>query len=176
MGPNHYLDYAERLLRWFWRHHYRVPPWAYWLILGTSVLTLTPLQYGASLWFLALAGLGLTISVMGIVRWANDRRFPTVVAVPLFAAESSSRANEVQRLIVTTLRDHIGPIIPPIAIRPIPMAIDPSDKSIPHRIRRRLNALYLLYGEVRERSEGGYSVHARLNCAGGSGDGPKYTG
>jgi hypothetical protein len=81
------------------------------------------------------------------------------VAVPRFRAESSSEAGEVQRVILTSLRDHF----PNSGHRILPVweTVGPEDTSFATSLRARLGCLYLVFGEVRGLGRK-LSVYARV--------------
>ncbi|MGH2754171.1 MAG: hypothetical protein ACRDLB_07020 [Actinomycetota bacterium] len=63
---------------------------------------------------------------------------------------------------VTTLRDHLASLVDPSSIRPIPVLIGRDLTQLARRIRDRLGALYVIYGDIRELGDEDFSVYARL--------------
>ena len=158
------LSVSDRALRSAWRQHFRIPRQAYWILYFSSLVGLVTQKYVDRDWLLFASVLGTVIALQGIVRWSYYRHRPPALAITLFEHEPSEtgRAREVRRIIVTTLRDHVGSPFDE-AIQPIDAVVGPTDKGQAHRLRRQLGALYLLFGEIREGTGGDYSVFARLS-------------
>lgn len=155
-----FVGLAERVLRLAWRWHFHIPKIIYWVAFAIGVV-------GVALWrevggaeLLFVAFLLVVLGVRGVVRWAYYQSHPPALATPFFEATSQDLSAEVRRIITTSIRDHLSAPFDE-AVRPIGVVVGPSDKSFAHRLRRRLGALYLVYGEVREGDP--YSVFSRLS-------------
>lgn len=155
-----FVELAERVLRLAWRWHFRIPKIIYWVAFSIGVV-------GVALWrevggaeLLFAAFLMVVLGMQGVVRWAYYQSRPPALAIPFFESTSHDLSAEVRRIITTSIRDHLSAPFNE-AVRPIDVVVGPSDKSFAHRLRRRLGALYLVYGEVREGDP--YSVFSRLS-------------
>lgn len=153
------LEYGERVLRELIRWHYHIPRFAYVLADAAGSVAVGVLLNGGSSTALAVAAFITVVGLQGLARWAYDRHPLPMVAVPRFAAATHEQAAEVQRLILTSLRDHF----PDKRYRFLLVAetVGPDDIDFATRLRLRLRAAYLLCGEVRSLS-GHMSVFARL--------------
>jgi hypothetical protein len=108
--------------------------------------------------------LAAVVAAAGLVRWHIESHPAPVIAVPLFATPSKGQravAEETQRIIVTTLRDNIGPQFP-WRILPIPDVVGSSEHRFARKVRARLGALYVLYGDIRINPSSERFVYARL--------------
>jgi hypothetical protein len=158
------IDYTRETILAVWRWHYRISRWAYLALL---------LSAGAAFWLVpeqrlrwpeAFTALIALLAIIGLVRWRIESHPPPVVTIPLFAAPRKNDrdvAAEVQRIIVTTLRDNLGRRFP-WRILPIAETVGSSDDRLARKVRARLRSLYLLYGDIRIDPSGARYVYGRL--------------
>lgn len=155
-----FVELAERVLKLAWRWHFHTPKIVYWFTfaMGVAGISLWREVGGAELLF--AAALMVVHGAQGVIRWAHYQSRPPALAIPFFETTSPELSAEVRRVITTSIRDHLTAPFDE-AVRPIDVVVGPSDKSFAHRLRRRLGALYLVYGEVRDGDP--HSVFSRLS-------------
>lgn len=163
MDPR-WLTVWHRLILQAWRWHYRISRWAYVLILlaGATYLVLVPRDVLD--WRAGVAGVAILVSVAGLVRWRIESHPLPTIAVPLFAVprkEQRGIAEETQRIIVTTLRDKVGPPFQ-WRILPVPDVVGSSENGFARKLRARLRAVHLIYGDIRIQPTGQRHVYSRL--------------
>jgi tetratricopeptide (TPR) repeat protein len=155
------LGIGERVLRVVLRWHYHVPRDVYWLLLlGGSVATGLSLRRAVDL-PAYVGGFATVLGLQGLVRWHSDSRPMPVLVVPQFASADFAKALEVQRIIVSTLQDHIGRQDELFRITAIPEVVGPDRVDLATRLKVRLHSVYFLFGEVRS-SPQSVAVYARL--------------
>jgi tetratricopeptide (TPR) repeat protein len=152
------LGFAERIWREVVRRHYHIPRAVYLLVYLIGAGSAGVLLQLDSAWLLRATGFVSLLGLQGLIRWGYESHPPAVVAVPLFAAATPGDAAEVQRLILTALRDHSSGRLRFVRVRE---TVGPEDLPLASRLRVRLRSLLLLYGEVRN-LDGKVSVRARL--------------
>lgn len=156
--------WVERVITFVWRQHYRIPRGLYWLVFVVSAAAL-PLDHYLTLpWLWLPPALGLFLSATGLIRWAYESTPPPALVVTRFYARDDlrTRAEEVQRLTVKTLDDHLGATLGSGAVRTIPLVIGPEEARFAAAVKRRLHAWYLVYGELRLTDEGTLHIRPRL--------------
>jgi hypothetical protein len=160
------MDLAERLLAQLSRAHYRTPRSVYAVVaLAGVVALLVAFLAGAPLGTAAPVGIvGVAMlwgGVRGLRRWRRERKALTGFVVPLFAGPEAE-AREVQRLILTRLRDELSPEEAAMVFA-IDAVVGPEDRDFAEKLWERLDALFVVHGEVRPRADvGRYSVDARV--------------
>ncbi len=154
----------ERLSRFLWRQHYHIPRAAYWALFGISFLTLPVDFYVDVPWVWIPSAFGAIVATTGLTRWAYESSPAPVLVIPRFYARDDlkTRADEVQRLTIKTLNDHLAGTRWRRSIRGIRLMIGPEEAELAAAVKRRLHARYLLYGELREVSDGSIHVLPRL--------------
>jgi tetratricopeptide (TPR) repeat protein len=143
-----------------WRYHFRIPEFAYWLTLITAAAFLYTggSQTEAIIWMLILG-----LSVIGIGRWHFHRsRSRGAVVVARFASrrEDAGRAEQIQEIALTSLRDRLAPS-EARKTHGIPAVVGTADRSYAAALRRRLRASQLVHGRVEARG-GDTAAFARV--------------
>jgi hypothetical protein len=106
----------------------------------------------------------LAVAVTGIVRWERDRaRARGGLVVPRFyeTAGAKNRGTDTQLMVLDALAA-ITREVPHARVHGIGAVVDLQHQSQASRLLRRLRAHAVLHGRTVDRSEGGWTVHARL--------------
>jgi tetratricopeptide (TPR) repeat protein len=152
------FDLAERIWREVVRWHYHIPRAVYWVTYLVGAAAVGAALQVDSATGLSAAGFVALVGMQGLVRWAYETHPPAVVAVPRFAAPTPEDAGQVQRLILTALRDHASG---DFRFLRVGETVGQEDLPFAARLRSRLRSPFLVYGEVRNLG-GRASVFARL--------------
>lgn len=164
-----------------WRRHYRIPPWAYWCALELGIVaaaaglitgtyadlfdgTAFDRQYVGGLVMSAVTAVLIATSVTGLIRWRRDRakaRDGLVVTLFHEAAGAKDRAKDVQLMVLDALQEEV-PQAQRGRVHEVKATVDLGQPDLAARLLRRLDARALLHGRVVDRSDGGWTVHARL--------------
>jgi hypothetical protein len=143
------LGAAIRVFREVWAVHFRVPPVAYLTLGVVAGLLLIPFHSGQGAAALSVA---VVIGIQGLARWRfhRRRRRNLALVVAVFASERNLRdtARLVQSQIVATLLDRL-PDEESKRVHAIPVAVGRDQPVLAERLRWRLRAHFLLYGEIR---------------------------
>ena len=151
------LDILDRALRALWSVQFRIPPVVYWLVLVAAILVAFFVSTDALRWVLLVAAL----CALGVGRWRWHQRRKPLVVVPRFSAMAGSegRARRAQELIMESLAKVLTPAERAL-VHDMPVTVGPTDLQFASRLRRRMHALYVVYGRIDDRADGGWSVFA----------------
>lgn len=163
-----------------WSRHYRITEWVYWMALAsvfalgaTAILSgfLPGLFDGSPFDRQFIAGLTITSamivlvasSAIGIFRWRRDRYLARDgLVVPYFHefAGAKDRGEDVRMAILDALGREDASTRD--SVHPIGAIVDLGDTKFAARLLKTLKAHGLVHGRAVDRSDGGWSVHARL--------------
>jgi hypothetical protein len=154
-----WIRLAQDLLRGVWRSHYHIPRPVY------GAVTVIGFAVAASNldWRLRIAGVFIAgVGAQGLLRWFLDSRPVAALAVARFGTEPGREgtAVRIQREIMTALQDHLWPDLP-LGIVSIPAMVGRDQRGFAIRLRARLRALYLVYGDIRPRGQD-ESIYPRI--------------
>jgi tetratricopeptide (TPR) repeat protein len=155
-------NYLERVLRFVWQQHFRIPESLYWTgIVVFSLLGAAVSRDGSDY----LIGFILVVAcVAGIARWHRDRnrcRGALVVARFREGGGTQGHADEAQRIIIDSLRSKLGQT-ESLLVQPVPVVIGSDERVFAEKLQRRLRAGFVLHGRLASRPEGGWSVLPRI--------------
>ncbi len=155
------LELALRIVKATWRWRFHIPRPAFWALIGAGA---SLAFFGGSATSAVTGAAGAALGIGGLANWSYYSSPRPLLAIPLFAGPRSERGRpeDIQRMVVTTLQDRIGALLPPDWVRAVPVEVGPDRIAFAHRLIKRIKARYLLYGESRVRQDGGYQVFARL--------------
>jgi hypothetical protein len=167
----HLFEQAERLVTAVWRMHYRIPRAIYGLLLAGSLWgILIHAQNALPAGFQDYAETGLYVlvgvSVVGLVRWWIESRRKSRLVVPLFSASAVGDSRSLQDRILAHLRESLAGH--DCVITPVNQVIGLHDRDLAAKVRRRLRANVLCFGNI-GRSEDGATLHMRVVEAGPGG-------
>lgn len=127
-----------------------------------AVLALAGFDAGSPIVSLPALVVLLVIAVELTELRRHRRRARGGLVVPLFSTSGNgAHQDEVQRVILTSLRDKLTPEEARL-VHAVPIVIGPDDKDFAIELRKRLRARFLLHGRIAEHPDGSYSVYARL--------------
>jgi hypothetical protein len=104
------------------------------------------------------------VAFAGGVRWQRARRrCKSAMLVPLFfeGGGAGGHAEEAQRIVVDTLREHL-PRQSHDIVQPLAVVVGPDERAFAEKTRKRLRASFILHGRVAARKGGGWSVFPRI--------------
>lgn len=146
----------KSIWHWVWLHHYKISPLVWYgllLVVGISIWITFAYDFGVGnpawshsrnvLWTFSIA-----LSATALTRWRLDRwRTRRGLVIPLFFSRNNAVALELQNRIVTHLQDNL-PHSASVRIHRLPIIVGGADKVLARSLHRRLNATYLLYGDI----------------------------
>lgn len=160
----------ERFLRWVWREHYKIPPWAASGVIAIAlVASWAASRYDFGLqqqdWPTVRNSVLVGALVGGAIplgRWRWDRwKTRGGLVLPIFGGPASAEhAGAVQSRVAGYLRD----VLPPEASRRlhgITAVVSSADRDMALKLYRRLRARFLVYGDLVER-DNAVHAHARV--------------
>lgn len=160
----------ERYASWAWSRHYLVPRMVYLLALLLSLALLAalwPLNTSVESELYILTGLLLVaiLGLAGLVRWFVESR-GVILVVACFQEvadshlEGGQRTSDLQRQVVAQIREALTPAYPLRILAP-KETLGTGDFRLAARMRRRLRAGFLLYGDLVV-EHGRHRTNARL--------------
>src|SRR5205823_5659205 len=119
---------VEQLARWVWRFHFRIPEFAYCVVLLASIPMTVLLAAGSSQ---TLVGAAVSVIVFaGVLRWHWDRRRCRAALVVCRFHEgggTQGHADEAQRIVLHSLRTKLPPRLES-AVQPVPVIVGSDER------------------------------------------------
>ena len=154
------FEQAQRIVRLVYQHHFRIPPWVFWL---ATLAGTTGAFFVAGGVPMLLALLIASLGVWGVLRWRwhKHRSGLLVVARPRGGAPGDPRSTKAQELLLEQLSYRLTATELKM-VHAIPVVLGPTDSFAADRIRERLGAWSILTGRIDDRADGGWSSHVSL--------------